>query len=332
MENQKKQPVIVVAGPTASGKTSLGIQLAKLYDGEVISADSMQIYKGLDITTAKPTKEEMCGVPHHLISVINQEDSFSVADYVKLAREKISEISSRNKLPIIVGGTGLYISSLIDNISFDNVITDDSVRQKLIEESKRIGNEAMLEKLRQIDPETAEALHPNNITRIIRAIEVYEVSGIKFSENKVLSRIEESPYSACMIGLSFEDRQKLYDRINMRVDIMMKNGMLEETREVYDSKHLKTAHQAIGYKELVPYFEGCTTLEECIDKIKQESRRYAKRQLTWFRRDKRINWILLDRFNKNEEINAECKKIVAKSEIICYNENNSFFNNLNGKD
>ena len=262
MEKQIKQPVIAVVGPTASGKTRVGIELAKIYDGEVISADSMQIYEGLDIATAKPTPEEMQGIPHHLISVIKQEDSFSVADYVRLAKEKINEISRRNKLPIIVGGTGLYISSLIDNINFDNVITDSKVRERLINETKEQGNEAMLQKLREIDPETAGTLHANNITRIIRAIEVFEVSGIKFSENKVLSRLEESPYNACIIGLNFADRKDLYDRINKRVDIMIDNGMLGETRSVYSSCSLKTAHQAIGYKELIPYFDGKMELSE----------------------------------------------------------------------
>lgn len=320
MENKNnKQPLLVVAGPTASGKTSLGIELAKLYNGEVISADSMQIYKGLDITTAKPTKEEMQEIPHHLISVINQDEAFCVADYVRLAKEKIAEISSRGRLPIIVGGTGLYISSLIDNINFDYVYTDEKVRNKLIEENKAVGNEAMLQKLMDIDPETAKTLHPNNITRIIRAIEVYLVSGIKFSENKELSRSEQSPYNSCIIGLNFEDRQKLYDRINLRVDIMMKNGMLEETSDVYKNKTLKTAHQAIGYKELIPYFDGLLPLEDCVDKIKQESRRYAKRQLTWFRRDQRINWIYMDKIDEQSNIISECEKIVANSEIICYN-------------
>lgn len=319
MKEQVKQPLIAVVGPTASGKTKVGIELAKLYDGEVISADSMQIYEGLDIATAKPLPEEMQEIPHHLISVIKQEDSFSVADYVKLAKEKISEISNRSKLPIIVGGTGLYISSLIDNISFDYVITDANIRNRLISESKELGNEAMLEKLRKIDPETAQTLHANNITRIIRALEVYEVSGIKFSENKILSRQQESPYNACLIGLNYADRQELYDRINNRVDIMIENGMLDEAKKVYDRCKLKTAHQAIGYKELIPYFDGQQDLSVCIDKIKQESRRYAKRQLTWFRRDERINWIIINSNMNFEEIISKCKKVVAKSEILCYN-------------
>ena len=231
----KKQPLIAVVGPTASGKTALGIALAKEYNGEVVSADSMQIYKGMDIATAKPTAEETDGVPHHLISVLKMGASFSVADYMKLAHEKIDDIASRGKMPILVGGTGLYVSSLIDNINFDNAVTDGKVRERLIEESKRIGNEAMLEKLREVDPETAALLPAGNLTRVIRAIEVYEVTGIPFSRHKELSRSEEPIYNACMIGLTYKDRQQLYDRINRRVDIMIENGMIEECRAVYEN-------------------------------------------------------------------------------------------------
>lgn len=312
----KKQPLIAVVGPTASGKTALGIALAKEYNGEVVSADSMQIYKGMDIATAKPTAEETDGVPHHLISVLETGALFSVADYMKLAHEKIDDIASRGKMPILVGGTGLYVSSLIDNINFDNAVTDGKVRERLTEESKRIGNEAMLEKLREVDPETAALLPAGNLTRIIRAIEVYEVTGIPFSRHKELSRSEESIYNACMIGLTYKDRQQLYDRINRRVDIMIENGMIEECRAVYENEKLGTACQAIGYKEFIPYFKGEKTKEECIDKIKQSSRRYAKRQLTWFRRDDRINWIELTDVISFDKIMECCKKIVAKSDIL----------------
>lgn len=314
-----KQPVIVVAGPTASGKTALGVALAKEYNGEVISADSMQIYKGMDIATAKPTTEEMQGIPHHLISFVEMNSGFSVADYVKLAKKKISEVASRGKMPVIVGGTGLYISSLIDNINFDNAVTDGKIRERLTEESKNLGNEAMLEKLREVDPITARTLPAGNITRIIRALEVYEVTGIPFSRHKELSRAEESDYKPCMIGLTYKDRQQLYDRINLRVDIMIENGMIEECRTVFENEQPGTACQAIGYKEFLPYFNGEKSLEECIDKIKQSSRRYAKRQLTWFRRDERINWIELTDVMPFDKIIEESKKIVAKSNILCYN-------------
>ncbi len=312
----KKQPLIAVVGPTASGKTAVGAALAKEYNGEVVSADSMQIYKGMNIATAKPTDEEMLGIPHHLISLLEMDASFSVADYVRIAKEKISEIALRGKLPVLVGGTGLYVSSLIDNISFDNALTDGSVRKQLAEECARFGNEAMLDKLREIDPETAAVLPVGNITRIIRAIEVYEVTGIPFSKHKELSRLEESPYNVCMIGLNYADRNVLYDRINRRVDLMVEKGMVEECKAVFENEKLGTACQAIGYKEFIPYFKGEKNKEECIDKIKQDSRRYAKRQLTWFRRDERINWLELTDVIPFDKIIEECKKIVAKSNIL----------------
>lgn len=322
--SEEKQPLLVIAGPTASGKTAAGIALAKEYGGEVVSADSMQIYKGLDIATAKPTQEETEGIPHHLISEIDMGVSFSVADYVKLAKEKIADIAASGKLPILVGGTGLYINSLIDNVNFDTAETDGSVRKRLEREAEALGNEAaevMHERLRSVDPETAEAVPSQNIVRIIRALEVYELTGMTFGDYKRMNMGKDSPYKVCMIGLNFRDRGRLYDRIDRRVTLMAENGMVEECRAVYESEKLGTVCQAIGYKELIPYFRGEDTLESCLDKIRQSSRRYAKRQLTWFRRDERINWLYLDEiYNFNEFIEI-CKKIVAKSEILCYNDN-----------
>ena len=312
----KKQPLIAVVGPTASGKTAVGIELAKEYNGEVVSADSMQIYKGMDIATAKPDEKEMQGIPHHLISELEPASSFSVAEYVKLAQQKIVDISARGKLPILVGGTGLYVSSLIDNINFDNAITDGSVRRKLTEEAEQIGNEAMLERLRKVDPEAAEKIPAANLVRIIRALEVYEVTGIPFSRHKELNRMQDSRYNACMIGLTYKDRNVLYNRINKRVDIMLEKGLIEECRAVYENEKLGTACQAIGYKEFIPYFDGIKPKEECIDKIKQYSRNYAKRQLTWFRRDERIQWVEIEEDTAFSTIIAECKKIVAKTEIL----------------
>lgn len=312
----EKIPLLIVCGPTASGKTALGAALAEEYGGEVISADSMQIYKGLDIATAKPTEEEKRGIPHHLISVVDMGASFSTADYVKLAKEKISEISSRGKLPILVGGTGLYINSLIDNINFDSAVTDGRIRKRLTEEAEGLGNEAMHRRLADIDPETAEAVPPQNIIRVIRALEIYELTGMSFSDYKRANRGTESDYRLCMIGINYRDREKLYDRINKRVDIMVQNGMIEECRAVYENESLGTACQAIGYKELVPYFRGEDTPENCLDKIRQSSRRYAKRQLTWFRRDYRINWLFMDDFYNLYEFMENCKKTVAKSNIL----------------
>lgn len=317
--DKNKIPLLVIAGPTASGKTALAVELAKLYDGEVISADSMQIYKGLSIATAKPTAEEMQGVPHHLIDFLDPDEPFSVADYVTLAAEKIREVRSRERLPIICGGTGLYISSLVDNIIFDDTGSDPEIRARLEKQAREEGVHALWLKLREIDPETAEKVHENNLPRVIRGIEVYELTGTKLSEHKVNSRREESPYNACIIGLTAEDRQFLYDRIERRVRIMAENGMVEECREVWRQGGLATAGQAIGYKELVPYFEGKAELNECLDKIILETRHYAKRQLTWFRRVADISWVKIDNFDDLKKIIENVQNIVAKSKIMCYN-------------
>lgn len=315
----EKIPVLAVVGPTASGKTALGVELAKLYNGEIISADSMQIYKGMDIATAKPSVEEMQGVPHHLIGLLDRNTSFSVANYVDIAKEKINYIKNCNKLPIVVGGTGLYISSLLENIQFSEIKSDLDLRARLVAEAEEFGNEALLERLKKIDIETANTLHANNLIRIVRAIEVYELTGRKLSELKVESRRIASPYDYKMIGLTFSGRDILYNRINKRVDIMVENGLVEECEAVYKAESnenndntLLTSNQAIGYKELIPYFKGASSLAECLEKIKLETRHYAKRQLTWFRRNEKINWIMLDKFDTLEKILYECKKVIAK--------------------
>lgn len=315
-KSTEKIPVIVVCGPTASGKTAVGVELALRLGGEVVSADSMQIYKGLAISTAKPSFEEMKGVPHHLMDFLEPDEPFSVADYVKMARECISDIRSRGKLPIIVGGTGLYINSLIDNISFDHIVSDDSLRKELEEEAEKMGKEHMHEKLRSLDPQAAESIHPNNVIRVIRAIEMCLLSGRTGSENREESRKNESPYEPCMIGLSCFDRQVLYDRINRRVDKMFEDGLEAEVRAVYEKYKLRTAFNAIGFKEMIPYFEGECSLEEAADKIKQESRHYAKRQLTWFRRDARITWVDTANSEQFDGIISNCLNIVAKSKIM----------------
>ena len=312
----EKIPVIAVCGPTASGKTAVGVELALRLGGEVVSADSMQIYKGLAISTAKPSPEEMRGVPHHLMDFLEPDEPFSVADYVKMARECISDIRSRGKLPIIVGGTGLYINSLIDNISFDHIVSDDSLRKELEEEAVKMGKEHMHEKLRSLDPEAAESIHPNNVIRVIRAIEMCLLSGRTGSENREESRKSESPYEPCMIGLTCFDRQVLYDRINRRVDKMLEDGLEAEVRAVYEKYKLRTAFNAIGFKEMIPYFEGECSLEEAADKIKQETRHYAKRQLTWFRRDVRITWTDTANSEQFDGIISNCLNIVAKSKIM----------------
>ncbi len=311
MTKPDKPFVLAVVGPTASGKTGLGIELAKAYGGEVISADSMQIYKGMDIASAKPTAEEMQGIPHHLIDFLDRDVTFSAADYVKLAKEKIDEVLSRGKLPIIVGGTGLYIDSLLENVKFSEGGSDEEYRAELYEFARTEGNEALYSRLVQADPEAAESVHPNNIVRVVRALEVIHITGRRFSELKKESRLVESPYDSLIIGLNYADREMLYRRINLRVDEMVKNGLVDEARELWQESGMKTAANAIGYKELIPYFEKKMTLEECIDKIKQETRRYAKRQLTWFRKNQRIQWIILGEINKNNEILEKSKKCIA---------------------
>lgn len=311
MHNNNKPRVLAVAGPTASGKTWLGVELAKKYGGEVISADSMQIYKGMDIASAKPTEDEMQGIPHHLIDFLDRDIVFSAADYVRLAREKIDEVLSRGKLPVIVGGTGLYIDSLLENVKFSEGGSDEAYRETLYAFAAQEGNEALHGRLVEVDPEAAESIHPNNTVRVVRALEVHHVTGRKFSELKKESRTEESPYDSLIIGLNYHDRQKLYDRINLRVDEMAERGLVEEARELYDHGGMKTAANAIGFKEFIPFFQGVETFEACIDKIKQETRRYAKRQLTWFRKNPSIQWIFLDEFNKKNEILEKSEKCIA---------------------
>lgn len=311
----QKLPVIVVCGPTASGKTALAVSLAEIFGCEVISCDSMQIYKHMRIATAKPTEEEMRGIRHHLIDFLEPNQEFSVADYVRLASECISDISSRGKIPLICGGTGLYVSSLIDNIGFDDTCSSTEVRNELSKLADENGGEYLLKLLNEFDPETAQRLHQNNIPRIIRAIEVYKVSGTTMSEAIKRSK-RESPYEPCMIGITCSDRQKLYDRINLRVDKMLDMGLLAETESVLSDSDLKTSFQAIGYKELAPYFNGEKSLDECIEKLKRETRRYAKRQLTWFRRDDRIHWIYSDLYSEYSEIVNEAARIIRQSGIL----------------
>lgn len=313
---QNKPKVLAVCGPTASGKTWLGVELALLLDGEIVSADSMQIYKGMDIASAKPTEAEKKGIPHHLMDFLDRDVTFSAADYVRLAHEKIKDILSRGKLPIIVGGTGLYIDSLLNNVNFSEVKSDEEYRKSLYDFAAENGNEALYERLLKADPEAAELIHMNNLVRVIRALEVIHVTGRKFSELKAESRLVESPYDSLIIGLNAADRSMLYDRINQRVDEMVKTGLVDEARELWQSPPMKTAANAIGYKELIPYFENEMSLGECIDKIKQETRRYAKRQLTWFRRNDSIQWIIIDDFSKKCEIFEKCKKAIAKYGIM----------------
>lgn len=303
--------IVVIGGPTASGKTALAVEMAKRFSGEVICADSMQIYKGMDIATAKPTIEEMQGIPHHIVDFLEPCESFSVADYVVLAHKAIAETAGRGRLPVICGGTGLYISSLVDNVRFGEATVQDGLREELKSLSLEKGNAYLLEMLREFDPESAERLHENNLSRIIRAIEIYKATGKTMSEHIRCSKLGGSPYDACMIGLDYRDRSVLYDRIDRRVDLMLESGLLEETERVLANPVLKTSRQAIGYKELAPYFSGEADLESCVAGLKQSTRRYAKRQLTWFRRFEGINWIYPDELGSKEKAAERAAEIIV---------------------
>lgn len=307
--------IVVVCGPTASGKTRLAVDLAKRFDGEIVSADSMQIYKKLDIASAKPAEEEKMGIPHHLMDFLEPTMGYSVADYVEKAREVIADINSRRKLPIICGGTGLYINSLVDNIKFDDTGYDYEYRESLRKIAEEKGNGELIRMLSEIDPESAERLHENNQSRVIRALEVYHISGKTMTEIQAESRRNPSPYEPCMMMIDF-DREILYERINKRVDIMLETGLLEEAREFFTHDDYVTASQAIGYKELKPYFDGVSDLSECIEKLKQETRRYAKRQLTWFRKDNRIARISATETTEYEEILKKAENLVKKYSFL----------------
>jgi tRNA dimethylallyltransferase len=312
MEETNKIPVVAVVGPTASGKSRLAVELALRNNGEVISADSMQIYQGMRIGTAKPTAEEMCGVPHHLIDFADLSQPFSVANYVELASKCIAELNSRGKLPIIAGGTGLYVRSLLHNIQFTEDDRDEALRTELFRKAEQEGVQSLVEELSCFDPQSAERIHPNNIGRMIRAIEIYRTTGITMTEQNERSKRIPTPYHACVIGLDYRNRQTLYDRINLRVDLMMDSGLLAEANEVLNRPNSQTALQAIGYKELVPYFHGECSLEESVEHVKRESRRYAKRQLTWFRRDEDIHWIMADDYDNFDEVAEQANRAITE--------------------
>ncbi len=277
--------VIVITGPTATGKTALSVRLAQDFGGEIVSADSIQIYKKLDIGSAKPTPDEMQGIPHHLMDFLEPDGEYSVADYVNDAKEKINEILARKKIPIIVGGTGLYISSLVDNVQFTEADKNEEVREALKRELEEKGADYMHAQLSALDPESAEAIHPNNTKRVLRALEIFKTTGKTRTQQEEVSKLEKSPYDFCLVALSCE-RELLYERINKRVDIMERLGLFDEVRGLLEEGISPDAQamQGIGYKEAVLLVKGEITEEESIELIKKNSRNYAKRQLTWFRR------------------------------------------------
>ena len=291
----KKIPLIVVGGPTASGKTALAIELAKALDGEIVSADSMQIYKYMDIGSAKPTADELKECPHHLIGFREPDCDFSVADYTELAHKTIADITARGKVAIMCGGTGLYINSVVNDVDFGEYENDYELRKSLDELAKKDGAGVLLDMLAEFDPVSAKRLHPNNVKRIIRAIEFYKVSGVPISEHQERTKLKESRYDATMFLIN-HNREVLYDRINRPVDIRISDGLVDEVRSIMNMGYSRDLNsmQGIGYKEMIAYLEGEISLADAIDMIKQNSRRYAKRQLTWFRRDDRINMLSPD--------------------------------------
>ena len=310
---ESKIPLIAIVGPTASGKTSLAVELCKAIGGEAVSCDSMQIYKGMDIATAKPTFEEMQGIPHHMIGFVEPDEVFSVAKYCEYAKNIISDIHARGKKAVLVGGTGLYYSSLVDNVEFLPEDTDFEYREALKKRAETEGAQVLLDELAAVDPEAASRLHPNNLGRIIRALEIYRTTGKTITEQNELSRNNETPFETVSFCLDARNRQFLYDRINRRVDIMLESGLEAEARAFFENPLGRTAKQAIGYKELYPYFAGEKSFEECIDNLKMQTRRYAKRQLTWFRRDERMNFIFIDDYaDADEMLRAVLEKIERK--------------------
>ncbi len=291
---KSKIPLIAVVGPTASGKTALSIELARTLSGEIVSADSMQIYKGISIASAAPTQEEKQGIPHHMLEFLNLGDTYSVADYVNRAKEIIFDIYSRGKTPILVGGTGLYVNSLTEGIAFVSQKCDEKLREELENEFDLFGGEEMLRRLGMFDAQSAAVLNPNDRRRIIRAFEIFRTTGITKTQQDINSKSGVSPFDTVFIGITCRDREKLYDRINRRVDLMCENGLLAEAQTTLHLKNGTGAAQAIGHKELHAYLSGQKSLEEAVEDLKRETRRYAKRQLTWFRKNEKINWIYAD--------------------------------------
>ena len=309
MSDVKKTFLLAVVGSTASGKSRMAVRLAQELNGEVISCDSMQIYRRMNIGTAKPTVDEMEEIPHHLIDFADPNVSFSSADYVAAAKQAIEDVSSRGKLPILCGGTGLYLERLLyGGGDAEEAEPSDEIRQKWQTYCEENGNHALHERLREVDAESADAIHENNVHRVIRALEIFETTGIPKSEWDKQSKEKESDYAFCVVGLRYGSRELLYDRINRRVDAMMESGLLEETESLLEEGVFvrnSTAAQAIGYKELLAYFGGEESLDEAVERLKTATRRYAKRQITWFSAKPYVRWVDADaegRMRAEEEI------------------------------
>ena len=297
-----KKPIIVLTGPTAVGKTNLSIILSKAVNGEIISADSMQVYKTMDIGTAKIMPEETQGVKHHLIDILEPSEDFNVYSFKEKAAKAMEDIYQRGHIPMIVGGTGFYIQAVLYDIDFNSEDDNSVIRQELTELAAQKGNHFMHEMLREIDPEAAENIHENNLKRVIRAIEFYKLTGQKISQHNETERQKTSPYNFVYFVLN-DDKEKLYGRINKRIDIMLQNGLIEEVKSLLnkDINRSCTSMQAIGYKEVVDYLDGNTSYDEMVEILKRDTRHFAKRQLTWFRREKDVTWVNLNEFSNQED-------------------------------
>ena len=310
-----KKTVIAVVGPTASGKSALAIEIAKRFNGEIICCDSMQIYKEMNIGTAKPSESEQEEIKHHLFDFADPKESFSCADYIPLAERVVEDIISRGKMPIFCGGTGLYLDRFLSGAQFEETEIDENFRREMNNFATEFGNEALHQKLREVDPVSADEIHPNNVKRVIRALEIYKTSGRTKSELDKESKNFESDYRAIQIGLKYEDREHLYERINLRVDKMMEAGLLDETKALLEDGVFEknaTAAQAIGYKELLTFFGGTRTLENAIEDLKMATRRYAKRQMTWFSSHGEVKWLLADEKTLHDLAN-EAEDIIKES-------------------
>ena len=307
-----KKPLFILIGPTAVGKTDISIELAGILNGEIISADSMQIYKHMDIGTAKPTVQEMNGIRHYLIDELYPDEEYSVSVFRDSAGKYIDDILSRSKLPMVVGGTGLYINSLSHNLDFTGIISDWEYRNHLQELADNNGNSYVHKMLLSVDPQSYNRLHENDLRRIIRALEVFKYTGRTISEFQKLSKEKPIDFELCMIGLNM-DRKHLYDRINLRVDKMIEQGLVEEVKLLLDMGYNKSlvSMQGLGYKEIVSYLEGTYSLEGSIDMLKQNTRHFAKRQLTWFRREERINWIDVDEIQNKAIVIKNITELIA---------------------
>lgn len=302
MNTEKKKPLIILTGPTAVGKTALSVKLAKVINGSIISADSMQVYRGMDIGSAKVTKEEMGGIKHYLIDVLEPDEEFHVVRFQQMAKEAMAEIYQEGKIPILTGGTGFYIQSVLYDIDFTSQQEDIAYRERLEQLAKEQGNEALHAMLQEVDPVSAEKIHANNVKRVIRALEFYEKTGTPISEHNEKEAAKESPYVFCYFVLN-DDRQRLYERIELRIDQMLEQGLVDEVRKLNEKGYHKemVSMQGLGYKEILAWLDGEISYEEAVYILKRDTRHFAKRQLTWFRREKDVIWVDKDKFNYDDD-------------------------------